>query len=173
MSKELVIINCTLLTDPYSELLPGHFVSIRNGAIHEVGEMKPDHDHAPHDLLDAGGNLVMPGLVNGHNHCGMTLFRGMADDLPLDSWLYQHIFPAEAAHVDPEMVYWCTKLAAAEMILSGTTTVADCYLFSDRAATALSDSGMRGIAAHGVIDLPTPSVPDPAKTLTRPALFPG
>ncbi len=171
MSKELVIINCTLLTSPYSDLLPGHYVSIRNGSIHEVGEMKPDHDHAQQELIDARGNLVMPGLINGHNHCGMTLFRGMADDLHLDSWLYQHIFPAEAAHVDPEMVYWCTKLAAAEMILSGTTTVADCYLFSDQAAGALSESGMRGIAAHGVIDLPTPSVPDPGKNIESAAFF--
>ena len=171
MSRELVIINCTLLTDPYSDLLPGHFVSIKNGVIHAVGEMKADHGQASHELLDAGGNLVMPGLVNGHNHCGMTLFRGMADDLHLDSWLYQHIFPAEAAHVDPEMVYWCTKLAAAEMILSGTTTVADCYLFSEQAATALSDSGMRGVAAHGVIDLPTPSVPEPGKGIEAAASF--
>ncbi len=171
MSKELVIINCTLLTDPYSDLLPGHYVSIRNGSIHEVGEMKPDQDHSQHELIDAGGNLVMPGLINGHNHCAMTLFRGMADDLRLDSWLYQHIFPAEAAHVDPDMVYWCTKLAAAEMILSGTTTVADCYLFSDQAACALRDSGMRGVVAHGVIDLPTPSVPDPDKGIESAAFF--
>jgi 5-methylthioadenosine/S-adenosylhomocysteine deaminase len=95
----------------------------------------------------------------------------MADDLRLDSWLYNHIFPAEAAHVDPETVYWCTKLAAAEMILSGTTTVADCYLFSDQAARALRDSGMRAVVAHGVIDFPTPSVPDPDKNIDSVKIF--
>ena len=134
-------------------------------------EMKPGHDLSLYEQIDAGGNLVMPGLINGHNHCGMTLFRGLADDLDLNSWLYQIIFPAEAAHVDPDMVYWCTKLAAAEMILSGTTAVADCYFFPEQAACALNDSGMRGIAAHGVIDLPTPSVPDPARNIESAAIF--
>lgn len=171
MQEELLITNCTLLAEPYSELLPNQFVSIKNGRIDTIGKMNPEHDSSKSGVLDAGGNLVMPGLINGHNHCGMTLFRGMADDLRLDSWLYNHIFPAEAAHVDPEMVYWCTKLAAAEMILSGTTSVADCYLFSDQAARALRDSGMRAVVAHGVIDFPTPSVPDPDKNIDSVKIF--
>lgn len=171
MEKELLITNCTLLSEPYADLLPNQFISIKNGRIAETGRMNPEHDYSPGQVLDADGNLVMPGLINGHNHCGMTLFRGMADDLHLDSWLYNHIFPAETAHVDPEMVYWCTKLAAAEMLLSGTTTVADCYLFSGQAATALSDSGMRGVIAHGVIDFPTPSVPDPEKNIEAVTTF--
>ncbi len=171
MEKELLITNCTLLSEPYSDLLPNQFISIKNGRIAETGKMSPEHDYSPGQVLDAHGNLAMPGLINGHNHCGMTLFRGMADDLHLDSWLYDHIFPAETAHVDPEMVYWCTKLAAAEMILSGTTSVADCYLFSEQAAGALNDSGMRGVVAHGVIDFPTPSVPDPEKNIEAVTIF--
>jgi 5-methylthioadenosine/S-adenosylhomocysteine deaminase len=171
MSEELVIINCTLLTDPYADLLSERWISIRNGRIDEIGTMDTACERSALEVLDADGKLVMPGLINGHNHCGMTLFRGMADDLHLDSWLFEHIFPAEAAHVDPDMVYWCTKLAAAEMILSGTTTVADCYFFSDQAARALSEAGMRAVTAHGVIDVPTPSVPDPANSIDSAARF--
>ena len=104
-------------------------------------------------------------MINGHNHCGMSLFRGMADDLPLEAWLFDNIFPAENNYISKDTVYWCTKLAAAEMILSGTTSVADCYLFSEQAASGLHDAGMRGIAAHGVIDFPTVSVPEPKKNI--------
>jgi len=169
MTEELLITNCTLLPQSHSELLAGQYVLIRNGRIINTGEMTPGYEAV--QTIDAGGNLVMPGLINGHNHCGMTLFRGMADDLRVDTWLYDKIFPAEAAHVDPHMVYWCTKLAAAEMILSGTTTIADCYLFSDQAARALDDSGMRGVVAHGVIDHPTPSVADPGRNIEAVSSF--
>lgn len=171
MGEELLITNCMLMSEPYSDLLSDQYVFIKNGRISDIGTMATDHAYPQSQLLDAGGNLVMPGLINGHNHCGMTLFRGMADDLHLDSWLFEYIFPAEAEHVDPDTVYWCTKLAAAEMILSGTTTVADCYLFSDQAARALHDSGMRGVVAHGVIDFPTPSVPDPGKNIECVKIF--
>jgi len=165
MTEELCISNCTLLSDPYAGIRFDQYICIEDGRISFTGDMPPGRDYSQQQIIDAGGNLVMPGLVNGHNHCAMTLFRGMADDLQLDSWLFDHIFPAEAARATPEMVYWCTLLAAAEMLLSGTTTVADCYLFSDQAARALNDSGMRAVIAHGVIDFPTPSVPDPDKNL--------
>ncbi len=112
--------------------------------------------------IDGGGFCAMPGLVNGHAHNGMTLFRGLADDLPLMTWLTEHIFPAEAQFVDEEMVYWCTKLACAELLLSGTTTVADAYYCMDGACRAYDESGMRAVAGHGVIDFPAPGVPDPA-----------
>jgi 5-methylthioadenosine/S-adenosylhomocysteine deaminase len=150
---------------------PG-FVIISNGKIIATGPMA----ELPGDLtaaktIDAKGCLVMPGLINTHNHCAMTMFRGLADDLPLMTWLQEHIFPAEARFVSPEMVYWCTKLAAAEMILSGTTTVADGYFFEDDAARALKESGIRAIAAQGVIDFPAPGVPDPADNIRNSAQF--
>jgi 5-methylthioadenosine/S-adenosylhomocysteine deaminase len=113
----------------------------------------------------------MPGLINTHNHCAMTLFRGLADDLPLMTWLQEHIFPAEAKFVGKEMVYWCSKLAAAEMILSGTTTVADGYFFEDEAARAFKEAGLRAVAAQGVIDFPAPGVPDPADNINNAARF--
>ena len=69
--------------------------------------------------IDAAGGIVMPGLINTHTHLPMTLFRGLADDLPLMTWLNEHIFPAEASHITPDTVHWGTLLACAEMLLSG------------------------------------------------------
>jgi len=121
--------------------------------------------------IDASGCLVMPGLINTHNHCAMTLFRGLADDLPLMTWLQDHIFPAEAKFVSSKMVYWCTKLAAVEMIMSGTTTVADSYFFESDVAKALKEAGIRAVAAQGVIDFPAPGVPDPADNIDNAAWY--
>ena len=163
MNKELLITNCSLLPEAGSVILADQFILIRNGIVLQTGSGLPENP--PVSRIDADGNLVMPGLINGHNHCGMSFFRGMADDLPLAAWLNDKIFPAEKTHIDPEVVYWSTKLAAAEMIFSGTTTVADCYLFSPFAAQALCDAGMRSVIAHGIIDFPTVSVPDPLKNI--------
>lgn len=116
-------------------------------------------------VINGQGRLAMPGLVNSHCHAAMTLFRGLADDLQLADWLNDHIFPAEATHVTPDMVYWCGKLAAAEMIMSGTTTVADGYFHEHEAARAFADAGMRATAAQGVIDFPAPGVADPSEKI--------
>ncbi len=148
------------------------FVAVAGDRIAAVGVGAPPPG-APEARrrIDAQGLLLMPGLVNGHTHAAMTLFRGLADDLPLDVWLQEHIFPAEARAVDPEMVYWCTLLAAAEMLLAGTTTVADGYFFEDEACRAFADSGIRAVAAQGVIDFPAPGVPDPAEAVAHAAGF--
>jgi 5-methylthioadenosine/S-adenosylhomocysteine deaminase len=119
----------------------------------------------PRELLDARDCLVMPGLINLHTHAAMTCFRGLADDLPLETWLHEHIFPAEARHVDEDNVYWGTLLAVAEMIKSGTTTFCDGYFCEDGAARAVIASGIRAVCAQGVIDFPAPGVPDPRKNL--------
>ncbi len=143
-----------------------------DGVIVEIGAMadlpaRPGADR----IIDAAGNLLMPGLINCHGHGAMTLFRGLADDLPLMTWLTEHIFPAEARLVDAEMVYWCSKLAAAEMILSGTTTVADAYFHEDATARAFCETGLRAVAAQGIIDFPAPGVPDPAQNIAAAADF--
>ena len=92
-------------------------------------------------VIDARGGIVMPGLVNAHTHSPMTLLRGCANDLALDEWLNEHIFPLEDK-LDGEAVYYGTLLACAEMIRSGTTTFADMYFFSDSSARAILDSGL-------------------------------
>jgi len=101
----------------------------------------------------------------------MTLFRGLADDLPLMTWLNEHIFPAEAKSVNQEMVYWCSKLAAAEMIRAGTTTVADGYFLEDIVGEAFTDCGIRSVIAQGVVDFPAPGVPNPAQNVDVAAHF--
>ncbi|MDD5758543.1 MAG: amidohydrolase [Desulfobulbaceae bacterium] len=170
---DLLIINGTILTEPGLKApLPDGYVAIQSDTITAVGAMAelPPQTSA-RQTIDARGDLVMPGLVNGHCHAAMTLFRGLADDLPLMDWLQKHIFPAEARFVSKEMAYWCSKLAAAEMILSGTTTVADSYFLEEAAAKAFHDSGMRAIVAQGIIDFPAPGVPDPAKNIEAAEAF--
>jgi 5-methylthioadenosine/S-adenosylhomocysteine deaminase len=108
----------------------------------------------------------MPGLVNTHTHLPMTLFRGLADDLPLETWLNDHIFPAERRHITPATVAWGARLACAEMLLSGTTTCCDGYFLEDQVAAAVAESGMRAVLGQGVIDFAAPGVPDPAGNIT-------
>ncbi|WP_163337012.1 amidohydrolase [Desulfopila sp. IMCC35008] len=163
--------NATLLTDTDSDPIPHSYLVTQGEHIQATGSMDELDPVPDTTTIDCNGKLLMPGLVNGHNHCAMTLFRGLADDLPLEAWLHDHIFPAEATHANPETVYWCTRLAAAEMILSGTTCVADAYFFSSEAARALSECGMRAVVGHGIVDFPAPSVPDPKKNIEAVALF--
>ncbi len=163
--------HCTIFPGAYSTTIENAFLLTAGGSIAAIGPMADAPAPGQARVVDASGKLVMPGLINGHNHSAMTLFRGMADDLELTAWLNEHIFPAEARLIGPEMVYWCTKLAAAEMILSGTTCVADAYFFSGMSARALSDCGMRAVIGHGIVDFPVPSVPDPAKNVETVAAF--
>ncbi len=160
-TTSILISNVTLFTDPDTALKNKQWLLCKDDLIHSFGSMESIPDCPEAVMLDGTDKLLMPGLINAHNHCAMTLFRGLADDLELDEWLNEHIFPAEAANVNPKMVYWCTKLAAAEMILSGSTTVADGYFYEDQAAQALLESGMRAIPAHGIVDFQAPGVPDP------------
>ncbi|MFC1843181.1 amidohydrolase [Thermodesulfobacteriota bacterium] len=174
MLDDILIKNCSILplSDNKVKFIDKGFLSVKDGAISALGSMTdlPASSGAER-TIDATGHLVMPGLVNTHTHAAMSLFRGLADDLELMTWLKEHIFPAEAKSVNPEMVYWCSKLAAAEMILSGTTTVADGYFLEDSAAEAFADSGMRSVVAQGVIDFPVPGVPDPTQNIEAAAHF--
>jgi len=173
LTYDLLLTNGLILAAPGLQApIAEGFVAIRGDTIQAVGAMSdlPQGARA-RQTIDARGGVVMPGLVNGHCHAAMTLFRGLADDLPLMEWLERHIFPAEARFVSPEMVYWCSKLAAAEMILSGTTTVADSYFYEIEAARAFDEAGMRAVVAQGVIDFPAPGVPEPRENIAAAARF--
>jgi 5-methylthioadenosine/S-adenosylhomocysteine deaminase len=123
------------------------------------------------DTLDAGGQIIMPGLVNTHTHAPMVLFRGLADDLALQEWLTKYIFPAEAKMVSPEFVRVGTRLAALEMIESGTTTFADMYYFEEEIAKETKVAGLRGVLGQTIIQFPVADAKTPADALTRAAAF--
>jgi 5-methylthioadenosine/S-adenosylhomocysteine deaminase len=166
MKFDILITDCTLLPAPGEEaLISSGFIAINAGRIAGLGPMAECPSDATGTRIDGHGQLAMPGLVNGHCHAPMTLFRGLADDLALATWLQDHIFPAEARQVNPDMVYACAQLAVAEMLLGGITTVADGYFFEDEVARACADTGIRCVAAQAVIDFPAPGVPDPARNI--------
>jgi 5-methylthioadenosine/S-adenosylhomocysteine deaminase len=161
MIYDQLIYHALLLTmEPGSQPLSQGYVAITDGKIAAVGQAA-DGEELPAALqsVDAGGNLVMPGLVNCHCHAAMSLFRGLADDLPLEPWLFGHIFPAEARWVDFDFVYSGARLAAAELIRGGVTTVADAYFWEAGARRAFAEAGLRAVVAQGVIDFPAPGVP--------------
>jgi 5-methylthioadenosine/S-adenosylhomocysteine deaminase len=132
-------------------VLDGETVSLRaiDGVITEVG---PDVEMQPADhLLDGRGMALSPGLVNGHTHAAMTLFRGFGDDLPLDEWLQTRIWPAEERLTEAD-VYWGTRLACLEMIRSGTTRFWDMYWHQHQVARAVVDSGMRATVGQPIME---------------------
>lgn len=123
-------------------------------------------------VLDATGHMVVPGMVNVHGHAAMSLLRGLADDLPLMTWLQEHIFPVEAQLVAPEFVYWGTLLSSVEMLRGGTTTFADMYYFPDDVARAVAAAGIRAVTGPGIIGFPAPDFETPDASLeAAPAYF--
>jgi 5-methylthioadenosine/S-adenosylhomocysteine deaminase len=132
-------------------------VAIRDGQIVAVGaSSEVDARFNAKTVIRAGGHAIVPGFVNAHTHVPMTLFRGIADDRDLMDWLTKFIFPAEAKNVDREFVKWGTRLAAAEMIRSGTTTYADMYYFESDIARETKAAGLRGVLGETLIDFPAP-----------------
>jgi 5-methylthioadenosine/S-adenosylhomocysteine deaminase len=123
------------------------------------------------DSVDAAGQVVLPGLINTHTHAPMVLYRGLADDLALMDWLQKYIFPAEAKTVTPEFVRAGTRLAALEMIQSGTTTYADMYYFEEEIAKVTKEAGLRGVLGQTIIQFPVADAKTPAEGLARAEAF--
>ena len=164
---DLLIHNAMVLTlnDSGHIFHPGA-VAIRDDEIIWVGpdELLPAHLE-PDERLNMAGGLIMPGLINAHTHAAMTCFRGLADDLPLSVWLNQYIFPAER-HITGELVYQGTLLACAEMVLGGTTTFCDMYLFEDQVARAAHEAGMRALVGEVLYDFPSSNYGPPEQGLS-------
>lgn len=167
MDFHLLIKNGMIITmDPDFKIIKKGWVGIKNSRIEKVGTGIPEPDAViTGEWIDAKGGIIMPGLINTHTHLPMSMFRGFADDLPLETWLNDHIFPAETRFVTPENVKWATRLSCAELLLSGTTTCCDGYFYEDDVAQAVSETGLRAVLGQGVIDFPAPGVPDPAKNI--------
>jgi 5-methylthioadenosine/S-adenosylhomocysteine deaminase len=123
------------------------------------------------DTIDATGKVVMPGLINTHTHAAMVMYRGLGNDLALMDWLQKYIFPAEAKTVSPEFVRVGTRLAALEMIQSGTTLYADMYYFEEEVARVTKAAGLRGVLGQTVIEFPVPDAKTPAEALQRTEAF--
>ncbi|HUK13825.1 MAG TPA: amidohydrolase [Thermoanaerobaculaceae bacterium] len=166
---DLIVTGGTVLTmAPGSEPIADGAVAVRGGAIVAVGPAAAVlADAKPARQLDAGGGLILPGFVNTHTHLAMVLLRGLADDLPLREWLEQHIWPAERAMMDAEMVALGTRLAAAELLKAGVTTACDMYFHSGRVIEVVKAAGLRTVVPESLIDFATPACPTPAHALAR------
>ena len=123
------------------------------------------------ETIDARNQVVLPGLINTHSHAPMVMYRGLADDLALMDWLTKYIFPAEAKTVSPELVRVGTRLAAVEMIESGTTAFVDMYYFEEEIAKAAVEAGLRGVLGETIIQFPVADAKTPAEGLARAERF--
>ena len=143
--------------EPAGQVLDQHALLIRDGRIADLLP-RADADQRYPDVprLDRPSHLLVPGLVNAHVHMPMTLFRGLADDLPLQTWLEEHIWPAEKRWVGPEFVRDGCELAALEMIRGGTTCCQEMYFFPDVAAEAALAQGLRAMVGMILIEQATP-----------------
>jgi 5-methylthioadenosine/S-adenosylhomocysteine deaminase len=130
-------------------------IAISQGRIVAVGSRAEiERDYASRQRVSAAGKVITPGLINGHTHVPMVLFRGLADDLDLQEWLTKYIFPAEAKNVTEEFVRVGARLGLAEMIRGGTTTYCDMYYFEDAIADETAKAGVRGVLGETLIDFP-------------------
>ena len=170
---DLVIANGTVVTmDPAGRVLRPGSLAIDGTDI--VAIDRPEiirQRFRGTDTIEAWGSVIMPGLINTHTHAPMVMYRGLADDLALMEWLQKYIFPAEAKTVTPAFVRAGTRLAALEMIQSGTTTYADMYYFEEEIAKETKAAGLRGVLGQTIIQFPAPDAKTPADGLARAEAF--
>lgn len=145
------IYNARILTmEKDREIFSGE-VQIEEDKITYVGKERKDSETKWDREIDAGQNLIMPGFKNAHTHSAMTFLRSYADDLPLQEWLYNRVFPMEAK-LTPEDVYWCAMLANMEYLTSGITANFDMYMKNESNAKASVDSGFRTVLCGSIND---------------------
>lgn len=160
-STQIIAPRWLVPVEPLATILTDHAVVVDNGrisALMPAAQARSQFQHA--EEISLPNHVLIPGLINLHTHAAMTLMRGLADDLPLMTWLNDHIWPAELKHLSEAYVFDGTELAAAEMIRSGTTCFADMYFYHDVAARAARKAGMRAALGGAIIDFPTPYAGD-------------
>lgn len=154
--------------EPAGCVLEEHALAVRDGSIAALGPAAGIESKFSHrERLHLDGHVLVPGFVNAHTHAAMTLFRGLADDLPLDVWLAEHVWPAEVRFVDEGFVRAGARLAAAEMLRGGTTCFNDMYFFPDVVGEIARDAGIRAVLGLIVLEAPTAWARDPASYLSR------
>jgi 5-methylthioadenosine/S-adenosylhomocysteine deaminase len=153
---DLLVLGGTIITmDQSRRVITDGGIAVSQGRIVAVGpRAEIERDYTSRQRVNAAGKLITPGLINGHTHVPMVLFRGLADDLDLQEWLTKYIFPAEAKNVTEEFVRVGARLGLAEMIRGGTTTYCDMYYFEDAIADETAKAGVRGVLGETIIDFP-------------------
>lgn len=154
---QLIVGGIVLTMNETMDLYPNGGVAVKDDQIVAVGNADDIRANYQSDnVLDATNHIIMPGIVNAHTHLSMNLLRGLADDLRLDVWLMGYIMPTERVFVNEEFVYLGAKIAAAELIMSGTTAFADMYYFESEVARATSEAGIRGLCGETILKFPAP-----------------
>lgn len=154
--------------DPAQSTLEAHSIAIGGGRIQAILPTAQAREQIQaEEVIDLPGHVLIPGLINAHTHAPMTLLRGLADDLPLMTWLHDHIWPAEKRWVDPAFVREGTRLAALEMLKSGTVCFNDMYFFPEVTARVVDEIGMRAVVGMILIDFQTGYADDPEDYLQK------
>jgi 5-methylthioadenosine/S-adenosylhomocysteine deaminase len=154
--------------EPDDRVLDNHSLAIHEGRILAIlPRQQAEQAYTAQHIQHMDRHVLLPGLINTHTHAAMTLFRGLADDLPLMEWLHQHIWPAEASWVNTEFVHDGSQLAIAEMLRGGTTCFNDMYFFPDEVARVATQSGIRAAIGLIVIDFPTAWAKDADEYLSK------
>ncbi|MEM3694991.1 MAG: amidohydrolase [Candidatus Bathyarchaeia archaeon] len=148
---DILIRGCIILPMDNKRIIENGALAVKDGKITFVGKASHTSGIKAETLIDGHGKVALPGLINCHTHVPMTLFRGLAEDQPLEKWLKETIWPLEA-RLKPDDVYAGALLACIEMIKSGTTCFADMYFYEDMVARAVAESGLRGVLAEGIIE---------------------
>ncbi|MEE1149522.1 amidohydrolase family protein [Methanobrevibacter sp. UBA212] len=149
MMNNTILIKNALILNPNNFENKKQSLLIKDDLIAEISDEIDDSN--ADKIIDAEGKILLPGLINTHTHLSMTLFRGLADDLSLDSWLNDHIWPMEA-NLNGDYCYIGALLGAVELIKSGTTTFSDMYFYMEDVARAVEDAGIRAVLSYGMID---------------------
>ncbi len=148
------------MQDGMVEVESDRFLGVSEGKIAAISSWKPSFRKSCKKFIDASGMAVLPGFVNGHTHLPMSLFRGIEDDVPLHTWLFERMFPLEAKFVDKNFVRMGAELGALECIRFGVTTVNDMYFYADEIAKALDKAGLRGYVSQPFFSNPIPEDKD-------------
>jgi 5-methylthioadenosine/S-adenosylhomocysteine deaminase len=158
----------TIRVEPHVVAEEGLALAVEAGRIVDVlPVVEAERRYAPRVRHDRPDHVLMPGLVNAHTHAPMTLFRGLADDLPFDVWLHERIWPAEARWMGPEFVADGTRLAIAEMLAGGITCFSDMYFYPDVTGAVAVEAGMRAVLGLIAVDFPTPWAADAEEYLRK------
>jgi 5-methylthioadenosine/S-adenosylhomocysteine deaminase len=155
---DILLTNAIILTmdEGFNQYEPGAIAVLEDSILAVGPEQEIEKSYTATEIIDCGGKLLMPGLVNAHTHVPMTLLRGLADDLRLDVWLLGYMMPVEREFVSPDFVRLGTELACVELIRSGVTCFADMYYFEESVARATAEAGLRAVCSQTVMKYPTP-----------------